>query len=662
MIALWLTLGVALAVLAQLLKVTGTLLAATLWLDVAAVIAVSRALRHSKPAPTEPEPGQPAAPISRRVRRIADGLVIIGGIVSIACSLWLATDWRGALFTVLLVGPPALLCVGLGLDLRYGIGWRVPPSRIISALRRREVQVLLFILALAVVFRFGTIGDFPPPNGFESIEETQTGTGAKLILEAGARPWEWPLSWYLTAGAFRLFGYTIYALRVPAMVMGCLTLIPFYLLARALTAPPAALLASALLAVSRWHVQVSWYNDPVFTPLFPFVIILALLVYSRRDPRPSYFVAVAALTGYTLYDYAGFRVTILLVAGFYAGEVWHARGRLRAWPQLAVATIVGGLLALPLIGIISQIGLGAYVEAVNRSLANTDYYTHDPGRFVAQRLHRIDLAADALTLSDHGTFLETLNSHQAPLLDPFVSVAFILGFGTTLLQPRRRHYAFVTCAFLFVAFGATTLVQNLDFRRSAILIPFVFLFIALLAHRLDGLATARGWRRQLWIACVVLFGCSALYNYDFIFRRLARDHTARGFHRDQYTIAAFYLQEHYAGEYVVLLTPAATNFFQSNDYDWIKPPALDGIVAGSDDQLLPALAAAPAQRDLLVLLERPADIGAMLARVRDAFPRAECAPRPDPDDQRWDLGVCRIAAAARVDAPVGGAATEEQDR
>ena len=650
MVGVWLALGVGLAVLAQVLKAAGTFLGATFWLNVGAVVALTRGVRHTDAATGAPSNEAPVTAASRATRRTGLVLAVVGGAAATGCSLWLVRDWAGALFTVLLVGPLALLVLGLGLDLLcgYGDSWRVHPGAVTAALRRREVQLLLVVLAVAVVFRFGSLGDFPPPDGFESIEETQAGTGAQLILERGARPWEWPLSWYLTAGTFRLVGYSMGALRVPVIVMGCLTLVPFYVLVRALTAPPAALFATALLAVSRWHVQVSWYNDPVFTPLFPFVIVLALLVVGRRRPRPSYALVIGALTGYLLYDYAGFRVTVAIVAGFYAGELWQGRARRRDWAQLAVLAGVLLLFALPLIRIIAQLGIGAYVEAVNRSLADTDYYTHDPRSFVEQRLQRINLAADSFTLSDHGAFLETLNARQAPLLDPLTSVLFVLGFGTTLLQPRRRDHAFFTLAFLFVTFGATVLVQKLDFRRLAILIPFVYVFIAFLADALDAVAARHGRQRALRIGLVLLVGGAAAYNYDFIFRVLARDHTARGFHRDQYTIAAFYLQQDHRGEYVVLLTPAALNFFQSNDYDWIKPPNLEGEVAATDDRLLPILAAAPPQRDLLVLLERPSDIAAMMAQVRAAYPAARCAPRPDPDDQRWDLGVCRISAAARL--------------
>jgi Ca2+/Na+ antiporter len=640
--AVWLLGALGLAVLAQELKATSTLLSVPFWLDLAAVIILSRQL---------PGPSSDATPIGRTVapgrKPTATALVLVavGAVAALACSAGLLVAWSRGLLTVLCVGPAALLCLAVGLDVwfGYGDGWRWSAVRLGAIFRRPAVQLLILIVLVGVLFRFVSLGFFPPMDGFESIEETQAGTGAKLILDAGSRPWEWPLSWYLTAATFKIFGASMYALRVPMIIMGCLTLLPFYLLLREITAAPAALFATALLAVSRWHVQVSWYNDPVFVPLLPVVIVLYLLLRTQRVRRPSLYVAIGALCGYLLYDYAAFRIIPAVVFAFYLGAAWRARGLPPEWRQLVVLGGVLALFALPLAGIISRVGAGAYVESLGRAFANKDYYTTDVHSFVEQRWQRARLASDAFTVTDHEAFLETLNPRGAPLLDPFTSVAFVLGFGTTLLQLRRRYHLFFAGTFVLLVIGATILVQQLDFRRLAILIPFVFVFVALLADKLDVLASRSGRQHFLYAAFAFVAVLAGGYSYHFLFRVLARDPRVRTFHRDSYTVPAFYLRQHYHGEYVVLLTSEAQNFFLANDYDWIKPDGLEGQTVTDAAALQPIAPTPPAGREVVVLIEWPFAITDVVQHASAFYPGAACEVRHNPDGSRWDLGVCRIA-------------------
>jgi hypothetical protein len=649
MTAFWLLLALALGALAQGLKATGTLTFVTFWVNLAAVIILARCLpsRYADAAPPDSaETGTGEPPASAAL------LVVAGGAVSVLCSLALVITWDRCIVPVLFVGPPAIACLAIGLDEWFGFPAPWKSLQVGTLLRRRDLQVLLLIVLVGVGFRFISLGSFPPMDGIESIEETQAGTGAMQILQHGQRPWEWPLSWYLAAASFQVFGYSMYALRVPVMVMGCLTLVPFYCLLREFTAAPAALFATALLAVSRWHVQVSWYNDNVFVPLFPMVVLLYLMVRTQRVPRPSLYLLTGVLSGYLLYDYAGFRVMPAVVFAFYLGAAWRAHERPAAWRQLAVLAFGFALLALPLARIVAHIGIDLYLEALYRATANKDYYTSDLSSFVTQRLQRIAAASDAFTATDHEAFLETLNPRGAPLLDPFTSVLFVLGFGTTLLQPRGRHHAFFAITFLLLTAGATVLVPQLDFRRLAILIPFVFIFIALLADKVAAVAAQPRWRIAYAFVLTLVVGLAGAYNFHFLFRVLARDSMVRTFHRDPYLVPAFYLRQHYGGEYVVLVTTESGNFFLPNDYDWLKPPGLEGQTVTNREAPLPIDPPPPTGRDVLLLVEWGFPITPVIQQVPALYPGATCEYRKDPDGPRWrggptwDLGVCRIPASA----------------
>lgn len=616
-------------------------LASTL-LTLTAVLALRRVLA-AQPLPAAEVDG-PRPPASTSMRIVGALLAAAGTVGAIGCSMALYRNFGDDLMRVLLAGPVFLAGLGLGMDLASG--HRLWPR---SQLRpSRGWQVLLLILAVGLAFRFGSYGWFPPPDGFSSIEEMQRASGGSAILR-GQRPWEFPLAQYLAAASFALFGRSIAALRLPVTALAWLTVSLFYLLARRLVGVNAALFATALLAVSRWHCQVGWYAEDVYVPLFPFVLLLYLLLRTRREARPSLYVAAGALCGYMLYDYAAYRAAPFVAAGFFAADALWQRRWPSDWRCILLLFAVLGLFVPPLLGrLAGGRGESFYFEALQRSFAEQQYYTADPLRFVEQRLARIQEASDIFTSSDHLEIFAPLNLPLAPLLDPFTGLAFALGLGTTLLLLRRRHHLFFGWGFLVLATGAMIVPWNLDFRRLAILIPFVFLLPAFLAQQIEELAEREGWSRAWKGALVLTALAAAVYNAVFLFVWLAPDHEVRSSHRSPYSVASDYLQHHYDREYVLLLSRYTPNFFEANDYDWLKPANLYGRVAGGVEDVLSPDPPAPWQRNLLIMVLRPYDIHTVLRQISDVYEGSTCEFRPDPDHWRHDLGVCHVPRRDRL--------------
>lgn len=627
--------------LAQVLKVARLVPPARFALDAGAVLLLRRALV----ARPEPPPEMPVAPAAGNTPRWAHLLGAVGRLVAIACALLLYLRFRLYLLPVLVVGPLSLLAIALAEDRLAGYPWRLPrPS--LAALFRPERRLLLLVLLLGALFRFGPAGWFPPPDGVSSIEEMQRATGGVRILE-GHRPWEFPLAQYLAAASFALFGTSMHALRLPVTLMGWLTLIAFHALARRLVSAPAALAATALLAVSRWHCQVSWYAEDVYVPLGPFVVLLYLLLRTRRERRPSLYVAAGALAGYMLYDYAAFRPAVAVALAFFAADALWLRRRPDDLGRIALMLFVTALFTPPLIAVAQRGGPAYYAEALGRSFADERYYTAEPMEFLRLRLTRVRDAADVFTFSDHARFFASLNVPNQPLLDPITGVLFTLGFGITLLQPRRRYYAFFAGTFLVLATGGMVVTWNFDFRRLAVLIPFVFLFIAFVVHEVDLLAAERGRERLFRRLLAAGIAAAALWNAWFVAAVLGPDHSVRAAHRTPYSVPVVYLGKHYRGEYVVLLSRTPVNFFEANDYDWLKPPGLRGHVSVGVEGVLPFETAPPAAEEVLLLIARPFEIATVVSQVEDYYRGATCELHPDPDHPRHDLGVCRIPASAR---------------
>jgi hypothetical protein len=601
--------------------------------------------RYAHPAPQTPvEPPPPASPRARRAGRT---LALAGWAVLIACSVALSRDWSANLYRVFAAGPAGLALLGLGLDLNRGYGprWRL---RWPAGWPRREAAALAAILLLGFCFRFWSFGYYPPPDGFSSLEETQLANSARAVLTEGARPWEWPLSIYIPAATFKLFGYGTAALRLPATILNWLSLVPFFFFCRAVTSGPPALFATALMAVSRWHTQMSWYNDEGYVCVWWFILVLWALLKVERESRPLWFVLLGGLAGYSLHHYIPFRTALPLVLAFFAIDFLKGRRAPGRWRLVAVVFGVAILFALPLRQRLREDKPNYYTEPLARSMADQGYYTRDIGKFVSQRLERMRVATEMLTVSDNALFFETLNARARALLDPFSGAVFLLGLGTAALLPLRRHNFFLVGSFLALWLSVTVVTHNLDFRRLGILCPLAFAFTALFAESSLAIDWRPGVRKRLLVLLLAVVGLSAWSNAHFLFHVLANDPQARARHRNDYTTAGFYLLRHFRGEDLVILTPAdgfvVSNFFEANDYSWIVPAGARGrVVLRVEDLLSGPTLSTP--RGTLVMIQRPFDLEETAVRIRSVYPQAECRLYRDDAEMQLDLCVCRVPPA-----------------
>jgi hypothetical protein len=602
--------------------------------------------RYAHPAPRVP--AESPTPPSKRTRFTGWALALAGWAVLVACSMALSREWKGNLVRGFAAGPVGLLLLGLGLDLArgYGLRWRLSWP---VAWPRREAAALAVILLAGLAFRFGSFGYFPPPDGFSTLEETQLANGAHKILTEGSRPWEWPLSLYIPAASFKLFGYGTPALRIPATILNWLSLVPFFFFCRAATSGLPALFATALMAVSRWHTQMSWYNDEGYVCVWWFILVLWVLFQAERDPRPFWFVLLGGLAGYSLYHYIPFRTALPLVVVFFAIDFLKGRRVAGRWRLVATLLGVAVLFALPLRQRLKEGGFNYYAEPLARSMSDEEYYTRDLGKFVSQRLERMRFATEMFTVSDNGFFFETLNAQRRPLLDPFSGVVFLLGLGTAALLPFRRHNFFLVGSSLVLWLSVTVVTHNLDFRRLGILCPLAFAFTALFAESSLAIDWRPGTRKGILVLLFAVVGLSAWSNGRFLFKTLAARPVTRARHRNDYTTAGFYLLRNFRGENVVILTPddgfVVFNFFEDNDYSWLVPAGAKGRVVTKVEDVLggPTLAT---PKGTLVLIQRPFDLEEVARRIRAVYPQADCRLYSDDAETALDLCACRVPPAA----------------
>lgn len=184
----------------------------------------------------------------------------------------------------------------------------------------RQKILLIIILVLSAVLRLIMLDSYP--SGF-SGDETQQGYSAYSILKTGNDEWgqflplnprgfgdfKPPLFTYLITPSVAIFGLNEFAIRFPSAVLGILTVLITYFLAKNLFNNNLVGLWSAFfLSISPWHIQLSRTAFEANAGIFFFT--LGLLFFLKKEN--IYLILASIAWGLTLYTYHSFRVFIAL--------------------------------------------------------------------------------------------------------------------------------------------------------------------------------------------------------------------------------------------------------------------------------------------------------------------------------------------------------------
>ncbi|MGC8838787.1 MAG: ArnT family glycosyltransferase, partial [Anaerolineae bacterium] len=498
-----------------------------------------------------------------------------------------------------------------------------------------EVVLVAFLFGAAAFLRVYRFGDLPPANGL-GFEEYQTGGVAHRVLREGFRPYEFPLTGFLPAAGFALFGENTFGLRLPFLVLGVATFIPFYLLARALFRREVALFVAALFAVSRWHNLGSRFADELFTGIFFETLLLCLLVWGVRTGKAPPFVGVGALAGCLAYEYTAYRLAPFLVVGYLAWRVlagglgwawrrWRGQGPGEALPWRAVAlsalaflVALGGVLA-PLI-LLTLRGETLFVEAFLRHGLSSGGPV-EAGRlaaFLPQAKERLGRTLQGLLTGDVGA--AALSAPGRPLLDPVSAVLVVTGVLYTLVTLWRPYRGLFVAWIALSLFTGALLPQNLYMGRFSALIPLFYLVVGFPLEDL-GRFLRQAWprARPAWAATVLvpLFLAEAAFSYHSLFVVHLGDPVVQQ-HYDNYLLA---LCTHLRGlgdepyVYVWAEQQPLDFLFRANDYSWACQ-GLEGAPQFGPLSGLPVRGATPGRRVAVAVSQRflePEDFAAMAA-------------------------------------------------
>lgn len=224
-------------------------------------------------------------------------------------------------------------------------------------MKNKIIIFLLTILVIASVLRLWKLGEVPISPDWD---EVSLGYNAYSIMQTGKDEYgkflpivlrsyddyKPALYSYLSIPSIYVFGLNVWAVRLPSVIFGIITVFSTFLLVKELfKRDDLALLSAFLLAISPWHIQFSRiaFESNIGLSLN----ILAVLFFIKALRKPLFFSISAFLMALNLYVYQSEKVfTPLLLLSL----ILIFRKELFSIPKkfIAYALIVGLLISLPM--------------------------------------------------------------------------------------------------------------------------------------------------------------------------------------------------------------------------------------------------------------------------------------------------------------------------
>jgi 4-amino-4-deoxy-L-arabinose transferase-like glycosyltransferase len=443
----------------------------------------------------------------------------------------------------------------------------------------------------------------------------------------------WPLSWSLW-----LVGDNLTGLRVPAALVGTLTVPVLYLFARDLWGKRTALLSALFLAAYDYHIHFSRLGaNNVWDALF---VLLALWALDRglRKAQESagsaelgggsnrgadpWFLGAGLAMGLSVYFYTGARLLPWLV-GIYVAFVWlQKRKQLKGLlPHLALLVLALLVAAGPMLGYAFS-HPNEWNARINQvGILQSGWLAREPGltgKSTVQILGEQFLhAAGAFNVFADRT---VWYGADRPLLGFLAGAFAVLGMVWALAHWRDRRYFLVLLWFWSVIITGGMLTESPpSSMRLVIAIPAVALLIAFGLEqtvRLVGRLLSFG-RMQENLALGVLVAILAISSINFYFVEFTPQRRYGSENGETATMMGYYLRDLDAGSQVY--------FFGAPRIYWNYGPMSFLAPGVSGQDVLKPLTAPPDFMDSsrgAVYLFLP-DRSAELLLVQRAFPNGQ---------------------------------------
>ena len=176
---------------------------------------------------------------------------------------------------------------------------------------------------------------------------------------------------FLTIPFIKILGLNEFAVRFPAALVGSLTIIVLYLLAKEFFDRKIALAAAFFLAISPWHIKFS--RIAARSVFLPFLFCLGLFFFIKSSKKPRYLLLSALTFSLSLWTYFSARVFVPLFI-FGAGIIFF-KNLWKMKRELVLSAVIFLCFFVPLFFFwITPAGMARARDALIISLPQDIYY------------------------------------------------------------------------------------------------------------------------------------------------------------------------------------------------------------------------------------------------------------------------------------------------
>jgi hypothetical protein len=450
--------------------------------------------------------------------------------------------------------PPALTLVEPRVETRteYLLADELQDVRFVQPYARWEMMALLGLTLLALLARALALTDIPHNFGGD---EGEMGMMARAVIRGElidpfATGWlSHPTLWFfMQSFSLRVFGDTIFGLRMLSVLIGTATVPALYLFARPLYGRPVALAATALLAAYHFHIHFS--RLAVNNIVDPLLALLAFAAFFHGYRTRSFFsfALAGALLGLAQHFYMGGRLTPLVLLVVLIHQLLIDRGRLWGLRWHLMLLALGFLLGFgPLLRFFLLHRDDFMARLAMVGIFQTGWFAQQQAQGTSALTILLNQARDAfgafIYQPDRGAYYDP----KIPMLDHASAVLFVLGLAVAIPRWRRPDIILLlTWLIGTTIFGGMLLLNSPESPRFLTTTPVLCLLIAMAIERLVSVlrsAVSLGQRLAYSLGGVTVL-LLALWSLNFYFREYTPRFTFGWLNTEAATSIGIYLHDH----------------------------------------------------------------------------------------------------------------------
>jgi 4-amino-4-deoxy-L-arabinose transferase-like glycosyltransferase/sugar lactone lactonase YvrE len=380
-----------------------------------------------------------------------------------------------------------------------------PPAQAGPTLDRGEVGLLIRILAAALLIRVFALGTFPGNITADEADNLQFAFHVRAGMPPGFFGFDWKpqpmFSVWLMAQVMRVFGWSVFGMRLTSAVLSVAALVPFYFLARRQVSRLAAVAATLMLASNLWYLHFSrsgWENVHVAL----YALGAAYCVLRGLDTRYWVYWALAGVfCALGQYGYFSGRLIIIGVLAFLPFAILQRRAE---WKRVLVGYYI--LLIVAAVLYAPQAWSVYRNQALFSNRTNSVYVLRD----VSSVTEGAQILASQVALTLRGFLLidpyldykSRYNPPQQGVLDLPTTALYMIGLVVSLAAWRDTSIWW--CIFV-VGIGVTQVFASgtPDGARAVGYAPFMFLFVAMGLQAIIGRMPSRMTFGAVAILCLL---------------------------------------------------------------------------------------------------------------------------------------------------------------